>query len=104
VTPAVWIALAGLALAILGHFGAWVYSFATQAERARQMADRIKALEAAPKDDCAVQLAAMTATLVAMEKRLDSMEAGIAARLSNLETRLDAAIKHSAPAPRRRAA
>ena len=103
-TAAAWIALVGLAFAILGQFAAWVYSYATQAQRARDMASRLDKLETAPKDDCAAQLLAMTATLGQMEKRLDRMDAAMDSRFSGLESRLDAAIKHNAPAARRRAA
>jgi hypothetical protein len=46
----------------------------------------------------------MTATLGQMEKRLDRMDAAMDSRFSGLESRLDAAIKHNAPAARRRAA
>jgi hypothetical protein len=103
-TAAAWIALAGVGLAVLAHFGAFVYAFATLAERNRQQARKIEAIENAPKDDCAVQLAAMTAILSEMGKRLDRMDAGMDSRLSNLETRIDAAIKHNGAPARRRAA
>lgn len=103
-TAAAWIGLASLAVAVLVQFGAWVYSFATQAEKARQMADRIGKLENAPKDDCAAQLAAMNATLVEMKERMNRFDDGMTSQIAELRAQVSAAMKHGAPAPRRRAA
>lgn len=96
-TAPAWIALASLCGFVLVQTGLasfWIGGLSA----------RVRVMESRPPDDCATQLAAMTATLVAMEKRLDGMDSGIASRLSSLETRIDAAIKHNVSTPRRRAA
>lgn len=94
-TAAAWIALASLAGFIMVQTGLAAFWIGGLSARVRVMENR-------PPDDCATQLAAITATLVAMEKRLDGMDASMAGRFAGLESRIDAAFKHS-PAPRRRA-
>jgi hypothetical protein len=85
-TAAAWIALASFGVVVLAHVIAGAYFFGAQNQR-------LKAIENRPPDDCANQLAAVNATMRALKDQVD-----------RIEGRIDAAVKHNVPAPRRRVA
>jgi cell division protein FtsB len=67
-TPSVWVAIAGLGLAIVVHIVAMAFTLGGLFAKVRAME---RALEGA--DNCAVQLASLNATLTALQAGMDDM-------------------------------